>query len=120
MFSKPTQKNQRNVALSRLDGVILLLTTAKDACGVPPAQVALGSACVLLTTIKVRFFLFLVREPRVHPFTFAQDTMGNKDDYIGLGISCAEVCKALDRGLKGTDSDEPTRTVVEAIDRLKA
>ena len=45
--------------------------------------------------------------------------MGNKDDYIGLGLSCAEVCKALDRGLKGTESDEPSKTVVEAIDRLK-
>ena len=52
-------------------------------------------------------------------FTFPQDTMGNKDDYVDLGLSCAEVCKALDRGLKGTESEEPSTIVVEAIDRLK-
>ena len=52
-------------------------------------------------------------------FTFAQDTMGNKDDYVDLGLSCAEVCKALDRGLKGAESEELSKTAVEAIERLK-
>ena len=46
--------------------------------------------------------------------------MGNKDDYVGLGLSCGEVCKALDRGLKGTEPEEPNETALEAIDRLKA
>ena len=46
--------------------------------------------------------------------------MGNKDDYVGLGFSCAEVCEALDRGLKGSESEELNKTVAEAIDRLKA
>ena len=54
MPSKSKQKKGRDVALSTLDGVIQVLGVAKDACGVPPAQIALGSACVLLTTIKVR------------------------------------------------------------------
>ena len=46
--------------------------------------------------------------------------MGNKDDYIALGLSCAEVCEVLDRGLKGSGSEELSKTVAEAIDRLKA
>ena len=55
MFSSSGRSKQRDVTLSALDGVIQVLTVAKDGCGVPPAQIALGSACVLLTTIKVRF-----------------------------------------------------------------
>ena len=45
--------------------------------------------------------------------------MGNKDDYVDLGLSCAEVCKVLERGLKGRKSEDLDEIVVEAIDRLK-
>ena len=41
-------------ALSSLDMLIQVLTLAKDTCGIPPAQVAFGSAVVLLTMIRVR------------------------------------------------------------------
>ena len=30
-----------------------------------------------------------------------QDSMVNEEDYVDLGLSCADVCKALDRGLEG-------------------
>lgn len=46
--------------------------------------------------------------------------MGNKDDYVDLGLSCAEVCKVLDQGSKEIGSDELSKTVIDAIDRLKA
>ena len=59
MSTKPKQKKGRDVALSTLEGGIQVLTLAKDVCGFPPAQIALGSACVLLTTIKVRSISFL-------------------------------------------------------------
>jgi hypothetical protein len=36
-------------------------------------------------------------------FTFIQDSMANEQDYVDLGLNCADVCKALDRGLKGDD-----------------
>jgi hypothetical protein len=42
-------------ALSTLDVLIQVLTIAKDTCGIPPAQVAFGSAVALLTMIRVRF-----------------------------------------------------------------
>jgi hypothetical protein len=44
----------RDGALSGLDLLIQTLTLAKDTCGVPPAQIALGSAVALLTMIRVR------------------------------------------------------------------
>lgn len=45
--------------------------------------------------------------------------MGNKDDYVDLGLSCGDVCKALDRGLKETQSVELGESVAEAIDRMR-
>ena len=45
----------RDGIISALDVFIQVLNIAKDACGVPPAQAAFGSAGVLLTMIRVRF-----------------------------------------------------------------
>jgi hypothetical protein len=50
--------------------------------------------------------------------TLVQDTMANKRDYVDLGLSCADVCKALDRGLKGRQLDELSKSVLGAIDQL--
>ena len=44
----------RDGVISALDVFIQTLCIAKDACGIPPAQVAFGSAGVLLTMIRVR------------------------------------------------------------------
>ena len=49
------QQEGRDGLLSALDVFIQVLSIAKDTCGVPPAQVAFGSAGVLLTVIRVRF-----------------------------------------------------------------
>jgi hypothetical protein len=48
----PTTKDRDRV-LSTLNVLIQALDIAKDACGIPPAQIALGSAGVLLTMIRV-------------------------------------------------------------------
>lgn len=48
----------RDAALTALDLLIQTLNIAKDACGVPPAQVAFGSASVLLMMIRVHFSRF--------------------------------------------------------------
>jgi hypothetical protein len=50
----------RDGVLTALDLLIQALNVAKDACGIPPAQVAFSSASVLLTMIRVR--LSLLRE----------------------------------------------------------
>jgi hypothetical protein len=49
------QPKGRDTVLTTLDLFIQALNIAKDACGIPPAQVAFGSATVLLTMIRVRF-----------------------------------------------------------------
>jgi len=44
--------------------------------------------------------------------------MINKVDYVELGLACADVCRALDRGMKGRQVKELNRSVLEAIERL--
>ena len=44
--------------------------------------------------------------------------MDNKDGYIDLGLSCANVCKALDRGLNGKKPDRLSKPVQKAIEKL--
>ena len=46
--------------------------------------------------------------------------MDHKDDYIVLGLSCAEVCGALDRGLNGKRSDKLSEPVQKAVEKLVA
>ena len=52
-ISQPQEGRDR--VLPTLDVFIQVLNIAKDACGIPPAQIAFGSASVLLAMIRVRF-----------------------------------------------------------------
>ena len=112
------QSKGRDVAITTLDLFIQTLNIAKDACGVPPAQVALGSAGVLLTMIRVCFFLF--RVANLFRLTLIQDTRANDQDYVDLGQACAEVCEGLYQRLKGRRSDELNQPVLGAIGALTA
>ena len=42
----------------------------------------------------------------------------NITDYVDLGLACAEVCKALDRGMDGKKPDDLSLSVREAINQL--
>ena len=44
--------------------------------------------------------------------------MANRTDYVELGLACAEVCKALDRGMNGRRMDDLSQSVFEAIEQL--
>ena len=44
--------------------------------------------------------------------------MINQVDYVDLGLACAEVCAALDRGLKGKGLGDLNDSVCEAINQL--
>jgi len=44
--------------------------------------------------------------------------MVNERDYIELGLSCAEICKALDQGMRGKILDDLGHSVCEAINQL--
>ena len=50
--------------------------------------------------------------------TFTQDSVSNEEDYVELGLSCAEICQVLKRGLNGKRLDELSRSVVAAIGKL--
>ena len=45
--------------------------------------------------------------------------MANKADYVELGLACAGVCKALDRGMKEKTLNDLSPSVCEAIEELK-
>ena len=47
-----------------------------------------------------------------------QDSMVNKLDYVELGLSCADICKALARGMSGRKLDELNQSVCDAINQL--
>ena len=51
-------------------------------------------------------------------FTRNQDSMANKSDYVELGLACADVCKALDRGMNGKKLEDLNESVRGAINQL--
>jgi len=54
------------------------------------------------------------------PLTYTQDSMVNESDYVELGLFCARVCRALDRGMRQRRVDEVSQSVLEAIGQLTA
>ena len=44
--------------------------------------------------------------------------MTNKADYVDLGLACADVCRALDRGTNGRPVDRINQSVLDAIAQL--
>jgi hypothetical protein len=71
MASTPQQPKDR--ILPTLDVFIQVLNIAKDSCGIPPAQVAFGSASVLLTTIRARFLLPYNEDELLTRFSLGHD-----------------------------------------------
>ena len=51
-------------------------------------------------------------------FMCNQDSMANEIDYVEHGIACADVCKALDRGMNGKKLDDLNRSAREAMNQL--
>ena len=108
------QKRQDN-ASSLLNVAIEAMNLAKEVSSMTPAKAVFGSVSVLLTMIRVRF----LPSSDVHPrFTCDQDSMANKSDYVELGLACADVCRALDRGMNGKKLNDLSQSVREAISQL--
>lgn len=113
---QPKEHNKGRIgAPSMLNVTIDDLDTMKDTCGIPPARAAFGSVSALLTVIRVRFLSFWRDELLI---AIIQDSVANEQDYIDLGLSCAEICKILDRGLEGRRSDELGQPVLGAIEQF--
>ena len=45
--------------------------------------------------------------------------MANEQDYVDLGLSCADICKALERGIDGKSMDDLSKPVCDAINQLR-
>jgi len=44
--------------------------------------------------------------------------MVNELDYVELGLSCADICRALDRGMDGKKLADLSQSVCDAINQL--
>jgi len=51
-------------------------------------------------------------------FTDRQDSAANELDYVELGLSCADICRALDRGMNEKRLNDLSRPVCDAINQL--
>jgi len=44
--------------------------------------------------------------------------MANELDYVELGLSCVDICRALDRRMNGKILDDLSQSVCDAINQL--
>jgi hypothetical protein len=44
--------------------------------------------------------------------------MADNPDYVGLGLSCADICRALGRGISGKKLDELSQSAYDATNQL--
>ena len=44
--------------------------------------------------------------------------MLSKQEYVGLGLFCTDICKALERGMNGKTLDDLNQSTRDAIDQL--
>ena len=47
-----------------------------------------------------------------------QDFIASEEDYVELGLHCADICKAIDRGMNGKRLNDLSQSVCEAINQL--
>ena len=120
MDSDAPQPNRREKIVSALDVAIEALNIAKEMSSITPAKAVFGSVSVVLTMIKVGSPSALTLAWLVGWMLMgrAQDTMINDTEYVELGLVCADVCTALDRGLNGKRLDELSGSVCEAINQM--
>ncbi|KAF9780474.1 hypothetical protein BJ322DRAFT_1128865, partial [Thelephora terrestris] len=94
--SSPPKK--RNASDSSLAESIIALRLAEGASNAQPAKNVFSSAGALLAMIK--------------------ESMVKEQNYVRLGLSCADVCQALYRKSSGRRLDELSRSMLGAIEEL--
>ena len=50
--------------------------------------------------------------------THSQDTKVNEEDYVELGLSCANICKTLYQGIDGKRLDDLSESMRDAMSHL--
>ena len=115
MASVSQRQEGRDSTLSKLNLAINTLSIAKDVSTITPAQAAFGAVCALLTILRVLSSYFAWMS---FLLTYIQDFIANEEGYVELGLHCAEICKAIDRGMNGKRLDDLSQSVCEAINQL--
>lgn len=115
MSANSQQPDGRDCVSSALIVAVEGLNLAKEIASITPAKAVFGSVSVLLVMIRVSF---LSVRPCHLSANRVQDSMANRVDYVELGFACADVCKALDRGMNGRRADQFGRSVFQAIEQL--
>lgn len=118
MVDKPKRPKKREGVLSSFNMAIDGLNLAKEFSSITPAKPVFGSVAALLTMIRVTFLLHSTISHS--EFTHGQDTMINEKVYVELGFSCADICRAIERGIDERKLDDFSGSVRDAIDQLKA
>jgi len=113
--SKPQRSNDRDHSTSALNTAIEGFNLAKEVINIAPAKAAFGSVSIILTMIRVRSSRL---QSALTTLKHVQDSRLNEEEYIKLGIACAEVCIALSRGVNGKRLEELNQSVSEAIVQL--
>jgi len=107
-------KGQEN-AISSLNVAIDAMNLAEKISSTTPAKAVFATFNLLLVMIKVLSSPSATRCPK---FTRSQESITNTVDYVELGLFCADVCKALDRGMDGKKMDDLSQSVCDAISQL--
>ena len=114
MASESQQPKERDNSLSALNVAIETLNLAKEVSGIAPAKAVFGAVSILLAMIRV----CSLRSATIGRLTFLQDSMSNEQEYIDLGLYCADICRSLDRGMGGKGLDDLNQSVREAVNQL--
>ena len=101
-------------ALASLNTAINVLNLGKEVPNVTPAKAAFGSVSALLAMIKVHLHFY----DKCLGFTSDQDSMVHDADYVDLALQCADICRALDRGMSGKRLDGFSQSISDAIEQL--
>ena len=115
MTGKSQRPEGQDRVLSALNVAIDSLNLAKEVASITPAKTIFGSVAILLAMIRVGPLLFYGKNFK---FTHLQDTMVNEQDYVDLGLACADICKALERGMGEKKLDDLSKSVCDAINQL--
>ena len=115
MATKSQRPKGRESVVSLLNTAIDAMDLAEKISSITPAKAVFGTVGVLLTMIKVFSSPSAMRCPGL---TRNQESMINELDYVELGLFCADICRALDRGMNGKKLDDLSQSVCDAINQL--
>ena len=118
MTTKSQRPRGQDDALSSLNMAIDALNLAKETTEMELAKTVLGSTSNLLIMIKVGSLP--VHVGRLLANGCAQSSSIDKVDYIELGLICASICEALNRGMGRRRVDQLSQSVLQAIKKFVA